>query len=58
MDGGTTKIENWIELTKYVRYIDTMIEKSLKQQYNLSLKEFYVLYEIYKAKGKNIKLMI
>ena len=56
MDGGTTKIENWIELTKYVRYIDTMIEKSLKQQYNLSLKEFYVLYEIYKAKGKKYKI--
>ncbi|MCD8821904.1 winged helix DNA-binding protein [Staphylococcus gallinarum] len=50
------KIENWIELTKYVRYIDTMIEKSLKQQYNLSLKEFYVLYEIYKAKGKKYKI--
>ncbi|RIP37146.1 MarR family transcriptional regulator [Staphylococcus gallinarum] len=50
------KIENWIELTKYVYYIDTMIEKSLKQQYNLSLKEFYVLYEIYKAKGKKYKI--
>lgn len=52
------KIDNWVQLTKYVNYIDTMIEKKLKQEYNLSVKEFYVLYEIYKAKGKNIKLMI
>ena len=33
-----------------------MIEKKLKQEYNLSLKEFYVLYEIYKAKGKKYKI--
>lgn len=28
----------------------------MKQSYNLSLKEFYVLYEIYKAKGKKYKI--
>ncbi|EHY93640.1 MULTISPECIES: MarR family winged helix-turn-helix transcriptional regulator [Staphylococcus] len=50
------KIDNWVQLTKYVNYIDTMIEKKLKQEYNLSLKEFYVLYEIYKAKGKKYKI--
>ncbi|PHK49905.1 MarR family winged helix-turn-helix transcriptional regulator [Staphylococcus edaphicus] len=50
------KIDDWIQLTKYVHYIDTMIEKKLKQTYNLSLKEFYVLYEIYKATGKKYKI--
>lgn len=50
------KIDNWVQLTKYVNYVDTMIEKKLKQEYNLSVKEFYVLYEIYKAKGKKYKI--
>ncbi|NWK84610.1 winged helix DNA-binding protein [Staphylococcus sp. GSSP0090] len=50
------KVDNWVQLTKYVNYIDTMIEKKLKQEYNLSLKEFYVLYEIHKAKGKKYKI--
>lgn len=50
------KIDNWVQLTKYVHYIETMIEKNLKETYNLSLKEFYVLYEIYKAKGKKYKI--
>ncbi|MGO3048831.1 MarR family transcriptional regulator [Staphylococcus casei] len=50
------KIDNWIEVTKYVHYIDMMIEKKLKEKYNLSLKEFYVLYEIFKAKGKKYKI--
>ncbi|PTI48542.1 MarR family transcriptional regulator, partial [Staphylococcus xylosus] len=44
------------QLTKYVHYIETLIEKKMKQSYNLSLKEFYVLYEIYKAKGKKYKI--
>ena len=50
------KIDNWVQLTKYVHYIETLIEKKMKQSYNLSLKEFYVLYEIYKAKGKKYKI--
>ncbi|MDG0843674.1 MarR family transcriptional regulator [Staphylococcus equorum] len=50
------KINNWVEMTKYVHYTETLIEKTLKQQYHLSLKEFYVLYEIYKATGKKYKM--
>ncbi|MEB6044125.1 MarR family winged helix-turn-helix transcriptional regulator [Staphylococcus pseudoxylosus] len=50
------KIDNWVQLTKYVHYIETLIEKKMKQSYNLRLKEFYVLYEIYKAKGKKYKI--
>lgn len=50
------KIDNWVQLTKYVHYIEALIEKKMKQSYNLSLKEFYVLYEIYKAKGKKYKI--
>ncbi|MEC5301980.1 MULTISPECIES: MarR family winged helix-turn-helix transcriptional regulator [Staphylococcus] len=50
------KIDNWVQLTKYVHYIEMLIEKKMKQSYNLSLKEFYVLYEIYKAKGKKYKI--
>ncbi|MDN6671636.1 MAG: winged helix DNA-binding protein [Staphylococcus equorum] len=50
------KINNWIEMTKYVLYTESLIEKTLKQQYHLSLKEFYVLYEIYKATGKKYKM--
>jgi DNA-binding MarR family transcriptional regulator len=50
------QIAQWLELTQYVHYIDTMMEKSLRQQYNLSLKEFYVLYEINNAKGNKYKI--
>ncbi|MDG0824019.1 MarR family winged helix-turn-helix transcriptional regulator [Staphylococcus equorum] len=50
------KINNWIEMTKYVHYTESLIEKTLKQQYHLSLKEFYVLYEIFTATGKKYKM--
>ncbi|HLR19472.1 MAG TPA: MarR family transcriptional regulator [Staphylococcus sp.] len=50
------KINNWVEMTKYIHYTESLIEKNLKKHYNLSLKEFYVLYEIYKAKGKKYKI--
>lgn len=50
------KINNWIEMTKYVHYTESLIEKTLKQQYHLSLKEFYVLYEIFSATGKKYKM--
>ncbi|GAA6818151.1 MarR family transcriptional regulator [Helicobacter pylori] len=50
------QIAQWLELTQYVHYIETMMEKSLRQQYNLSLKEFYVLYEINNAKGNKYKI--
>lgn len=50
------KINNWIEMTKYVHYTESIIEKTLKQQYHLSLKEFYVLYEIFTATGKKYKM--
>lgn len=50
------KINNWIEMTKYVHYTESLIEKRLKQQYHLSLKEFYVLYEIFTATGKKYKM--
>ena len=47
-----TKVDNWIKMTKYIHYIEAMIERKLKEQYHLSIKEFYVLYEIYKSKIK------
>ena len=50
------KINNWNEMTKYVHYTESLIEKTLKQQYHLSLKEFYVLYEIFTATGKKYKM--
>ncbi|MBF7016177.1 MarR family winged helix-turn-helix transcriptional regulator [Staphylococcus durrellii] len=50
------QIAQWLELTQYVHYIEAMMEKSLRQQYNLSLKEFYVLYEINNAKGNKYKI--
>lgn len=50
------KINNWIEMTKYVHYTESLIEKTLQQQYHLSLKEFYVLYEIFTATGKKYKM--
>jgi len=50
------KIDNWIKMTKYIHYIEMMIERKLKEQYNLSLKEFYVLYEIYKSENKKYKI--
>jgi DNA-binding MarR family transcriptional regulator len=50
------QIAQWLELTQYVHYIETMMEKSLRQQYNLSLKEFYVLYEINNAQGNKYKI--
>ena len=51
-----TQIDNWMEITKYVHYIDTMIENTLKEQFDISLREFYVLYEIYNSKGKKYKI--
>ena len=53
---ASTKIDNWMQITKYVRYIDTMIENVLKEQFDISLREFYVLYEIYNSKGKKYKI--
>lgn len=50
------QIDNWMEITKYVHYIDTMIENTLKVQFDISLREFYVLYEIYNSKGKKYKI--
>lgn len=50
------KIDNWIKMTKYIHYIEMMIERKLKEQYHLSLKEFYVLYEIYKSENKKYKI--
>ena len=52
------KVDNWIKMTKYIHYIEAMIERKLKEQYHLSIKEFYVLYEIYKSKIKNTRSMI
>lgn len=50
------KVDNWIKMTKYIHYIEAMIERKLKEQYHLSIKEFYVLYEIYKSKNKKYKI--
>ena len=33
-----------------------MIERNFKQNYGISLREFYVLYELYKAKDKKYKI--
>lgn len=50
------KVDNWIKMTKYIHYIEAMIERKLKEQYHLSIKEFYVLYGIYKSKNKKYKI--
>ena len=50
------KVDNWIKMTKYIHYIEAMIERKLKEQYHLSIKEFYVLYEIYKSENKKYKI--
>lgn len=49
-------IDEWIEVTEYFRYIEDMIERNFKQNYGISLREFYVLYELYKAKDKKYKI--
>lgn len=49
-------IDEWIEVTEYFRYIEDMIERNFKQNYEISLREFYVLYELYKAKDKKYKI--
>ena len=51
-------IDEWVEVTEYFRYIEDMIERNFKQNYGVSLREFYVLHELYKRKIKSIKLMI
>ncbi|KYH13536.1 MarR family winged helix-turn-helix transcriptional regulator [Staphylococcus kloosii] len=50
------QIAQWLELSQYVHYIETMMEKNLRLQHNLSLKEFYVLYELDNVKGNKYKI--
>lgn len=49
-------IDEWVEVTEYFRYIEDMIERNFKQNYGVSLREFYVLHELYKAKDKKYKI--
>lgn len=49
-------IDEWVEVTEYFRYIEDMIERNFKQNYGVSLREFYVLHELYKAQDKKYKI--
>src|SRR5699024_6007776 len=50
------KIDNWIKMTKYIHYIEIMIERIFKELFILMFKEFLVLYEIYKSENKKYKI--
>ena len=50
-------IDEWIEVTEYFRYIEDMIERNFKQNYGISLREFYVFMSYIRRKIRNIKLM-
>ncbi|WP_240595143.1 MarR family winged helix-turn-helix transcriptional regulator [Staphylococcus argensis] len=49
-------IDEWMESTEYFHYIEQMIERNFKQQYGLSLREFCVLYNLYKQPEKRCKI--
>ena len=49
-------IDEWVEVTEYFRYIEDMIERNFKQNYGVSLREFYVLHELYKAQDNKYKI--
>ncbi|TKI55541.1 MarR family transcriptional regulator [Brevibacillus antibioticus] len=49
-------INDWLSLTHITERISNMLEKALQENYNLSLKEFYVLYFLSKESNKTLRL--
>ncbi|MGF9910093.1 MarR family winged helix-turn-helix transcriptional regulator [Brevibacillus porteri] len=49
-------INDWLSLTHITESISNMLEKVLQENYNLSLKEFYVLYFLSKEGNKTLRL--
>lgn len=49
-------INDWLALTHITESISNMLEKDLRENYNLSLKEFYVLYFLSKESNKTLRL--
>ncbi|WP_409178917.1 MarR family winged helix-turn-helix transcriptional regulator [Brevibacillus fortis] len=49
-------INDWLSLTHITDSISNTLEKVLQENYNLSLKEFYVLYFLSKEGNKTLRL--
>lgn len=49
-------INDWLSITHIYESISHTLEKSLQENYNLSLKEFYVLYFLSKESNKTLRL--
>lgn len=49
-------INDWLALTHITESISNMLEKDLRENYNLSLKEFYVLYFLSRESNKTLRL--
>lgn len=49
-------LDKWLSLTHIYSNVTDKLEQALQQQYDLSLKEFYVLNFIYKSDGKELRL--
>lgn len=46
----------WLEINHFHRKVESMLEKSLQTNHNLSLKEFYVLYFLSQEPDQKLKL--
>ncbi|WP_342047502.1 MarR family winged helix-turn-helix transcriptional regulator [Bacillus sp. OTU530] len=49
-------IDSWMSLTNLQALINNRIETALQENYNLSLKEFYVLYFLSQTSDKELRL--
>lgn len=56
MRNNNDSLDIWLSLSYMYTNINEKLEQALLQQYDLSLKEFYVLYFISKAEDKELRL--
>ena len=49
-------LDTWLSLSQIYSDINDKLEQALAQQYDLSLKEFYVLKFIFNSEGKKLRL--
>ncbi|MFC6604172.1 MarR family winged helix-turn-helix transcriptional regulator [Ectobacillus funiculus] len=49
-------LNNWLSITNIHMSINNELEGALQENYNLSLKEFYVLYFLSQTNGKKLRL--
>ncbi|OMF07848.1 MarR family transcriptional regulator [Paenibacillus amylolyticus] len=56
MQQKSERLNVWLAFSNIHTHLNEKLEQALLQQYDLSLKEFYVLNFIYNAEGKELRL--